>query len=596
MPAPCLSLISLLCWSLSLVLGSAPAVAEEGQYRSRILITPESTMTEGAGLSIEELERQIGSIEQPYARSSAERHLARHYVEQGEYDRAGQYYRSALAAGGLSDVANREMLRELAQVYLLQDNFAQAARTLEQALAIDLVPDVTDYLLLAQAQYRMKKYVSVVATLDQIEAAALPMTAVQLRQALALYYQAGAYEQCERLLQQLLQSEPHDAQSWHQLVSVYLQQNKRKQALNQLSLAREKGVPFREADTMLLVDLHAANKNPYGAAEILAQALAAKQLARNAANYRKLFELWFQAREKERAAKALQQAARLGNDTELYLYLAQLQMDERQWQAMHGTMLAACAGELQDRFVGRANLLLGISQLKLGDESAARRSFINATLIGGVNAQAGQWLQFMNAAPATEREARRIEGICYGASDKQLQVAQATGSPVDADSASAGDGGQDIQGQDIAVKTVPPMRLFYARYDMSLEQLAQQLSSLAPRMGVSLVKAGGSVDGPMHLIRQADPAVANETARLELAFPSGGSPRASGRFKVRSAKSFKCAWLSYEGPADGLLPAALGLAQALPGAGYEASGEQRLLFSNAAGKDQVKVEIQLGIL
>ena len=83
--------------------------------------------------------------------------------------------------------------------------------------------------------------------------------------------------------------------------------------------------------------------------------------------------------------------------------LAQLQMEQESWRPMYDTMVRACGDPLQDRFVGRANLLLGVSQLKLGDNVAARRSFINATLIGGVNAQAGQWLQFMNAAPATER-------------------------------------------------------------------------------------------------------------------------------------------------------------------------------------------------
>ena len=126
------------------------------QYRSKILVTPEGELGKGAELSIEELERQIGSIQAPYARSSAGRHLARHYLEQGEYEKAIDYYRQALEAEGLSDVANREMLRELAQVYLVKGDFASATRTLEQALAIELVPEATEYQLLAQAYYRQK--------------------------------------------------------------------------------------------------------------------------------------------------------------------------------------------------------------------------------------------------------------------------------------------------------------------------------------------------------------------------------------------------------------------------------------------------------
>ncbi len=247
----------------SLLLLALPAQAQ--QYRSKVLITPDGALSQGSEMSIEELEKQIGSIKQPYAKSSAGRHLARHYVQQKEYDKAVEYYRSALAAQGLSDIANREMLRELAQVYLLKEDYASAARTLDRVLALDVVPEVTDYLLLAQAQYRLRKYVAVVAALDQIEEKGLKMDREQMRQALALYYQAGAYSQSERLLKALLELEPNNADNWHQLVSVFLQQNKRRKAVDQLSLARKKGIPFAERDIVLLADLHAVNKNPYGA-------------------------------------------------------------------------------------------------------------------------------------------------------------------------------------------------------------------------------------------------------------------------------------------------------------------------------------------
>ena len=92
---------------------------------------------------------QMGSIEEAYAKSSAGRHLARHYVQRKEYDKAVEFYREALRAEGLSAVANREMLRELAQVYLLKKDYAAAAQTLQQALALDLEPDLADRLCLA---------------------------------------------------------------------------------------------------------------------------------------------------------------------------------------------------------------------------------------------------------------------------------------------------------------------------------------------------------------------------------------------------------------------------------------------------------------
>ena len=85
----CVRIRTLLCAITVWVIATSAAIAaEQGQYRSKILLTPEGEWAKGTELSIEELERQLGSIEEAYAKSSAGRHLARHYVERKEYDKA----------------------------------------------------------------------------------------------------------------------------------------------------------------------------------------------------------------------------------------------------------------------------------------------------------------------------------------------------------------------------------------------------------------------------------------------------------------------------------------------------------------------------
>jgi tetratricopeptide (TPR) repeat protein len=564
-----------------LLLCTPPALAEDAiHYRSRILLDPLGEIGKGREMSVDELEAEIDSIDDPYARSSATRHLARHYVQQEDYAAALDWYREALAAEGLSPVANREMLREMAQVYLLDENYAEAARTLERGLAIDLAPDAADFLLLAQVRYRQTDYVGVVTALDGIQAEGLVLDTQQKRQALALYYRAGAFEQCEPLLRQLQAEFPAEPVYWHQLASVYLQQNKRRQAMDQLVLALEKGIPFTDQEMLLLIDLLAVNGNPYGAAQVLQESMSAGRLPRDATTQRKLFELWLQAREREQAKRALVEAAQLSGETELYLYLAQLQLEDEQWSGVEKTVLTACERQLEDRFVSRANLLLGVSLLKQSREEAARQALINATLVGGANQQAAEWLRFMEARPPTENELRRERGPCYGSRGKKAALreeapAQAAPSP-EAEAVAAGT---------LEVQSAAAQRFYVSEHDEAVAQLLPRVRKLLVHQYVSLVKSGGTAGGPVQLIADGE-------GPLRLAIPLRGSVPASGRYKVYKGGEFR--YVAFSLSADESdIPAQLAAAvEAVQAEGLELDGPWRLVL---AGEEEGQFELQLGV-
>ena len=582
MPRACVAV----CLLVSLFHSAAHA-QEQGQYRSKIRLDPLGEMGAGSEMSAAELEKQIDSIDDPYAKASAGRFLARHHVQSGDYASAIAYYEQALASGGLSPVANREMLRELAQVHMLDENYEKAAVSLQRALDIDLVPQSQDFLLLAQARHRLADYVGVVAALDGIAAAGLVLDDAQLRQALALYYRAGAFEQCEDILAQLLKIEPGNPDHWHQLAGVYLQQNKRREALDHLVLARQKKVAFNASELTLLVDLLALNGNPYGAAETLEQAMAQGELAADAANQRKLFELWLQARERDRAMKALAGAAGASGDPELYLYLAQLQMEDEKWTAMQEAVLSACQEQLEDRYVSRANLLLGISLLKQQRDSEARRALINATLVGGANAQAADWLKFMQAEPATEAELRRVRGPCYGSEGKRAELSAVQAAPDTAvgEPSEAAKALPEQRWLDIEVKTVPATRFFYSEQSEGLVELLPKIRDLAPRLNVNLQKAGGTANGPVHLL-----GLPGEKVRL--AQPLRGNAQTRGRYRIYASEAFNCASIVLELPVDDPADVLTQFHDGLEELGHSPTGEYRLVLPVGGASS---AELQLGI-
>lgn len=593
---------------LATVLLSTMLQSQEGQYRSKMLIDPTGALEKGTAQSIEQLEQQLDALTDPYAKASVSRHLAREYIERQQYDKAIAYYEEALQAGGMSDIADREILRELSRVYMLIEDYASAALNLEKVLQFKLVPEATDYLLLARAWFRSGDYVSTVATLDRLTDSDLPVEVPHMRQALALYYQVGAYAQCAKVLHELLQRDPDDTEYWHQLAAIYLLLDNKREALDQLALAREKRVLFQERDILLLANLYAVNNQPFNAAHLLQLAMEQQTVSTSGEHHRKQFEFWLQAREKDKAIAALSQAAPLTGDTELYLYLAQLQSENENWQAMQKTLLEACSSELEDRYVSRANLLLGISQLKLGDREAARRSFINATMIGGTAGQAAQWLRFMEAEPVTKNETYRIVSPCYGSEDKRrkLQPTKLDEQAIVANEVRAEQEAGEVSELGkvselgevgiVSTKMIPRQHFFTARHQMTRSGISEKVRPLATRLAIKTVQAGGEVNGSLHLLIETAPSTPDETVEILLGFPTRGNPRPGGRYRSLTTEPFHCSYLFYEGTADGIPAAWAELIRTTLEVGYQPTGQSRMVFpAEAASGGSVSVELQLGI-
>lgn len=572
-----------------LLLSNSNSMAEA--YRSKVFLDPNKKLDEAVSLSIEDLEKQLGSFNNNYAEASAGRHLARHYVQQKQYQKAIEYYQTALQSEGLAVIANQEMQQELATVYLLQGQ-AKKALSLLLTLQNSLVqPANSFYILLAQAQYQSGDYLALADSLEKLLKQSNDLSDAQVKQLVAISYGSGDYRQCGKLLRLLIDRSPSDVESWRQLVSIYLLQKKHTQALNTLALAKQKELPFRQQDILLLANLYVTNKATEKGARVIADAIKVGELDSTAENQQRLFEYWLLAREKDKATQALMTAVSLKRDLELYLKLAQLQMEQELWPAMQKTLLSACAKTLEDRYVGRANLLLGISQLKQGDELSARKSFINASLLGGRGDQANQWLNFIAAAPATESELKRISGPCHP-QERNLRYAGTFSASSAAEAI--------VEGNDVEVKTVNSQPFYWTSASVDTDKMASQLRSLIAPLIISLVRSGGSIDGPLILLfDDADnnsESMASGKLALKAGFPVRGNLRSKARYKSTILEEFKCTSLEFKGDKKDLPQAWKKLYQDTLNAGYELSGSSRQILNESDDPEQLNTELQLGIL
>lgn len=625
-----------------LLMGSSSLWSQE-QYRSRMYIDLDVAPTENVSMSVGELEKNLGTFQDAATRASAEKFLAQHFAGSKDYDKAAQYIEKALQNPAITPENKRDMLGQLARISLLQKNYDKAATAIQNFLAVrqsaGSSADAEIYLLLAQVQYKRRNYVASADAMDKALALQKNPTPEQLKNALAIFYSTGSFDRAGQIMQRLVAADLNNAELWQQWVSLYLKAGKNAQALDVMALAWEKGIPFREQDILLLTDLYTINKIPGRGARVLEEAIASGRISNSSKMNDRLFRLWMQAGERDKAQVALTKAAGDSNDVELQLHLAQMAMEKEQWPAMQQQVLKACDGNLSDRLVARANLLLGISQLKLGDTELARRSFINATLVGGA-ADAAQWLAFMKAAPATDSEKAGIAGPCstsstgsiFAASMPDSKFSSATPT-VTEDAVTTENAGEDevaetattaasaapeaatttpaaqtatdysalanIKGDPSAaltVKVTKPVRLYLGDYSFTAEEMAEQIVPLATKLGITIVKEGAKIAGPMYMIFPEPPAAVGKI-KVRFGFPVTGNPRPQGRYQFVRDPGFKCVSRDYNGAPEGVAQAFAQLYADAAAKGLKLSGESRQLASkdNVVRGKTVKLELQVGV-
>ena len=575
------------CW-LIFALIFFQAAAEADQYRSRELAAPVDSVV--AEKSVAELEQELSKISDEYSKASTARYLARHFSGEKDYQKAVAYYKEALQGEGLSDYAKQDVLAELAAVFLLQKNYRALVDTLKQREDLGGKQNARLLMMRAMAHYHLDAYPQAVAAADEAWAMKPRADANLLKQLLFVYYNSGSYANAAQAQKALLEKKPDDLSGWRQLSAIYLKMEKHADAADALQLARQQSLPLTEEDITRLAALYEKTGNPFAAARLFEQAMQEGSLAENLEHLDTLFRYWLLARERGKAIETLQQALAIKPDIERFLYLARLQMREEQWQAMKQSVTSACEIALPDEYVSRTNLLLGISELKLGNYAAARRAFINATLIGGEGEKASNWLRFMEAELPDEKEAAGFDGVCtpkWARTEARQLAIVTTDKPA----------AEQPQAVEYEIKTSEPKTLVVGSYTLPVVELEDKLLPLAMKLGTHVVKNRGRINGNMHFIFPEPIKPGDEVISFQMAFPVSREPQMLGRYRVRDDKGFKSASMLFEGAPDDLPGAWLQLYKAVTADGYEMADESRQIVIDPEKSDRqnIKLELQLGI-
>lgn len=312
-------------------------------------------------------------------------------AEQENYAGAARHVEKSLALQALPPDQQLRMTYNLAQLYVATEQFDRAIPLLEKWFAQTENPQPLSYYQLAGAYVQAEQSEKALAPARKaVELSESPKESwIQLL--VALYFEKREYAKIRPLLEQLVERFPKKTY-WMQLAAVYSELGEEKKSLAVHQIAYEQGLLDRDAEIRMLAQLLLFHELPYRAGRVLEKGLEDGVVEADASAYELLANSWISARNYERAIAPLERAAELSKSGDLYVRLAQVQMERERWDEAVAALRAAIEkGGLDDP--GRPHLLLGICSFRGGNLDGAERSFQRARQFEVFRHDADLWLR-----------------------------------------------------------------------------------------------------------------------------------------------------------------------------------------------------------
>jgi tetratricopeptide (TPR) repeat protein len=328
----------------------------------------------------------------PYERGRYEQIYAETDRGQGRYDSARGHLQAAIDSGGLNEIELDQIRFQIAQLYLAEERWQEGIAALNQWFGTTKKPNANAYYMLAIAYYQIEDYASALVPAEKAVEIAEKPNESWLQLLLALRIEREEYREAVPILHQMIQISPLKKEHWLQLSSVQAALEEYDKALVPLQVAYHAGLLSEDADLRRLVDLLLNQEIPHRAGLILTKALDEKKVEEDAALFEKLGNCWIAAREYDKAIAPLGRAAELSSEGDLYVRLAEVQVQREDWRgASEALRHALDKGGLKD--LGDAQLLMGIAYFNLNEPVEARGWFQRAADHPKSKQQAESWIR-----------------------------------------------------------------------------------------------------------------------------------------------------------------------------------------------------------
>jgi hypothetical protein len=330
------------------------------------------------------------------------------YVQasQEQYAEAAASFEHSLEGDGLPEAAQQDVRYNLAQLYVILKRYDDAIETFRVWFEAVEDPPASAHYLLAMTYVQKDEHATALPQARLAVAKAEEPKESWLQLLLSLLIRQEQFTEALPVASRLVARFPKKTY-WLQLSGLHSRLGQHREALGALEAAYEQGLLTSREEIVRLAQLYLFNQVPYRGAEVLDEALREERIPGDAETWELLANAWLQARERKRARPALEQAARLSGAGEIWMRLAQVQLDQEQWAEARESLAAALRkGGLKNP--GQAQLLLGVASASEERWQEARAAFAAAQRHDATRQVATQWLASVDSELEMRAEEEKV--------------------------------------------------------------------------------------------------------------------------------------------------------------------------------------------
>ncbi len=341
----------------------------------------------------------------PYERAQTWNLTAFAEYNQERYGAAIRAYEQVLAQPDLPEALVLSTLKTQSQLYFIQEDYPSALRTAQRLMSLVPEPSAEIYMVVGQAYYQMDQYRNAIDPMKKginlYKSQGKTPKENWLLLIQSCYFQLQDYQNLIPAVTELIQYYPDDKYLMT-LAGAYSELGQTKKQLAISEVLYERGFMNTASHITNLANLYLMHETPYKAAKLLEKEMGTGTVESSERNLRLLSQAWYSAREDEKSIPPLERAAAMSSDGELYVRVAQSQLNLENWSdAASAIRKGLDRGGIKRQ--DQAYIMLGMAEFNQEKLDSARSAFNNALADSRSRKTAQQWIKYVD----TELERKR---------------------------------------------------------------------------------------------------------------------------------------------------------------------------------------------